>query len=87
MLCAALMAGPEQRWLAEEEGRTSTVRWPCMCVMQEAAVLRMVRLASFPDALHHHEMRPWDLLCSRCTNMLRCCSQTLHQDPVHAPIA
>ena len=44
--------------LAEDEKRTSTVRWPCMCVMQAAAVLRMVRLANFPDALQHHAMQP-----------------------------
>ena len=60
LLHAGLTAGVLECRLAEDRGRTSTVRWPCMCVMQAAAVLRMVRLASFPDALQHHERRPSD---------------------------
>ena len=30
---------------------TSIVKWPCVWVMQAAAVLRIVRLANLPDAL------------------------------------
>ena len=71
----------------KDKGRTSTVRLPCMCVMQAAAVLRMVRLANFPDALQQYQSLPLAPTLQQLHSMLRCCSRKLQQDPVHAPIA
>ena len=94
MLSAALMTGLLQCWLAEEKGHTSTVRWPCMCVMQAAAVLRIVRLANLPDALHRHETQTsgpvLHPLQSRTNMVLRCtasghcpCTDCIMTSPEH----
>ena len=57
---------------------TSTVKWPCMWVMQAAAVLLIVRLANLPDALQasntHIQEEPPMMMHVPSSRVPHCCS-------------